>query len=339
MKLRRLFIAGLVLAAISPLSLQRMARADGPDAASQFGDNHFGVVLTGDAQQLVTLGMRWFLTYNSTAPANVPPGAVFVPFVPLLAGQPVPSDLASWVTTAPGSYWLFGNEPNVTKSDGELTGDQYAHLLHDANATIKQADPTAKIVGPNIINFDFTCTGCPGYPSGHSWMDDFLAAYQNDYDSLPPIDVWSIHTYPLDFENLPTVNASQMEDQLTEFRAYLDAIPGLAGAPIWDTEVGAHWGYEGLQWKDDGTGAVKAFPVGAFRTDLLLGYMQSLLGWMSTNSASLHLDHWFFLSTYIDAPEPWETVYAGINLMDGDNATAQLTPFGHLYRQLAGLSP
>lgn len=338
METRRLSVLALLFASICAIPSRALAQTGGPATAPAYGDARFGVTLTGDPQQLATLGTRWFITYSAIAPATMPPGAVFVPYVQLHANQPVPAGLSAEVAAAPGSSWLIGNEPNVTGSPGELTGDQYARLLHDAAAIIKQTDPTATIVGPNILNFDFTCTGCPGYPSGHAWMDDFLAAYQNDYGTLPPIDVWSIHTYPLDFENLPTDNAVQMEDQISAFRAYLDAVPGLAGAPIWDTEAGAHWGYEGLQWKDDGSGTVKAFPVGAFRTDLLLGYMQNLLTWMSTNGPALHLDHWFFFVTSMPSPEPWETVYGGINLLDGTGPNASLTPFGQLYQQLAAAS-
>ena len=304
----------------------------------QWGDSRFAVTLVGDLQQLVTLGARWFVSYTKGL-GSLPAGAVWVQYVDLQSGAPIPDDIAQRVSQYPGSYWLIGNEPNVRASPQQLTGDQYARDLHDLIPRIKGVDPSAKIVGPNVINFDFTCLDCPGFTSGHDWTDSFLAAYQSDFGSLPPIDVWSIHTYPLDWDNFPQVNTSIVENQLSEFRQYLDGKPGLAGAPIWDTELGTHWGFQGIDWHDDGTGSVKAFPVGSFQTDALLGYMQSVLDWLSTNGPALHIDRWFFFATYESRPESWETVYGGINLLDGSGPDARLTDFGRLYRRLSGLSP
>lgn len=327
----------LVLLAGLTTSGVRAARADAP-SAPWWGDERFGVYLMGDPQQLVTLGTRWFIG-NVAAGTPLPAGAIQSPEVGMAEAQAAPDALRQQVLAHPGAFWRMGNEPNVRKSSGEMTGEAYARALHDAVATMKATDPTAVIVGPNIINFDFTCILCPGYESGHQWMDEFISSYENDFGSLPPIDVWSIHTYPLDFAHFPQVNAHLMEDQLTEYRAYLDAIPGLQGAPIWDTEVGTHWGFDGLEWKDDGSGTVKAFPVGAYRADLLQGYMQELLGWLSANAEALNIQRWFFFATYVSNPEPWETTYGGVNLLDGPGPDAQLTPFGQLYRQLAGLTP
>ena len=335
---QHLVLVCLILATAGLAVPRRSAHADGP--ASPYGDDRFGVTLNGDPQQLLTLGVRWFITYDSSsAAAALPPGAVLVQYVPLGSAEPPAANLTVQVEAAPGSYWLLGNEPNVTGSAGELTGAAYARAFHDATVTIKQADPTAMIVAPNLLNFDFTCTACPGYTSGHAWLDSFLAAYAADYGGLPPVDVWAIHTYPLDFNNFPQANASLVEDQLQEFRTYLDAVPGLTGAPIWDTELGTHWGYEGLQWRNDSSGVTKAYPTGAFRTDLLLGYMQQVIGWLQANGPALQINRWFLFASHVATPEPWETVYGGIDLLDGDGPNAQLTPFGQLYRQLAGLSP
>ncbi|MGI8554390.1 MAG: glycosyl hydrolase [Dehalococcoidia bacterium] len=318
---------------------QQQVQAQQPAAAPVFGDERFGVTLTGDAQQLATLGSRWFITYSETPPpGTIPDSAVWVQYVGTSGSSPLPSNLAQRVAAHPGSSWLIGNEPNVwlSKSLEIQTGEQYARSLHDAVDVIKRTDPTAMIVGPNILNFDFTCVSCPGITSGHAWMDAFLASYQANYNGLPPIDVWSIHAYPLDFVHLPTVNFSLMEEQIIEYRAYLDAIPALAGMPIWVTEVGAIWGYEGLEWKDSGNGDFKAYPVGAFRTDLLLSYMRELLGWLSQNSSAMHIQRWFFFTTYYPG-EPWQAMGGGINLLDGAGPGAALSPFGSLYRQLASL--
>jgi putative glycosyl hydrolase len=311
-------------------------RIDRGEAASQYGDDRFGVTLFGNPQALLDLGVRWFIT--GTADSVVAPvGANWVQSVYFLGNDPVEPNLAQRVAAHPGSYWLMSNEPNAKGTAPEQTGEQYARSLHDAATKIKQADPSAKIVGPNIINFDFTCVECPGFASGHEWMDDFISAYQADFATLPPLDVWSIHTYPLDWKTFPQADAGLMEAQMLEFRKYLDGFPRLKGVPIWNTEFGTHWSFEGLKWQDDNSGNPRAVPVGSFRTDLMLAYEDSLVRWMMNNGPSLHLERWFFYSTYVGAPESWETVYGGMNLVDSSDAGAHLTPFGNLYRQLAGL--
>jgi len=53
-----------------------------------------------------------------------------------------------------------------------------------------------------------------------------------------------------------------MEQQLMDLRQYLDAIPAQRGKPIWDTELGVHWGYTGYGFQTiDGKSEVGGFPV------------------------------------------------------------------------------
>src|SRR6476619_2262138 len=67
------------------------AHAQTPNAGPVWGDDHFGVTLIGDPQQLATLGIRWFLTYDYGSSRQLPDGAVevrYVPFGYLLAVPP-----------------------------------------------------------------------------------------------------------------------------------------------------------------------------------------------------------------------------------------------------------
>ena len=43
------------------------------------------------------------------------------------------------------------------------TAAQYATQLSYYATTIKGADPTARIVGPNALNWDYTCSDCTDY--------------------------------------------------------------------------------------------------------------------------------------------------------------------------------
>ncbi|MGI8552113.1 MAG: glycosyl hydrolase [Dehalococcoidia bacterium] len=335
MQRRRALILAIVLAVMllqNGLSVQ----AGGSGLAMQFGDDRFGVALRGSLLQAYTLGTRWFINCGASK-LSPPAGTIWVPCVRLDSSTIDARALRDRVETNHGAYWLMGNEPNVSGAAQALSGEVYARALHDAAAIIKTADPTARMVGPNILNFDFTCVACPGYESGHAWMDRFLSAYQAAYGDPPPLDIWSIHTYPLDFAHLPQTNAGLVEEQLRAFRSYLDLIPAFAGSPIWDTEFGTIWGYDGLEWRDEGNGVVRAYSVGDYRSDLLLEYMQEVCTWLVENGPALHVDRWFFYVSYADGHEPWESVYGGINLLDGPGADARLTSFGQLYRELAGL--
>jgi hypothetical protein len=332
-------VAGFVAAILALVSVapNPPARAGAPAASPSFGDDRFGITLKGDPQQLLTLGVRYF-THDDWGLSAIPPGTTWVQYVSFVAKPPSRDALEEHVAAWPGSYWLMSNEPNATGSDEVETPADYARDLHDTVALIKGVDPSAQIVGPNVINFDFTCINCPGYTSGHEWMDAFLDAYRSAYGSAPPIDVWAIHTYPLDWDNVPQVDTPLVEDQLVEFRQYLDARPAMAGMPIWDTEVGTEWGFDGIVWLPDTSGATKAFPIGSYDADKLLAFMTDFLSWLATNGPSMRIDRWFMYCSY-SGPQPFATVYGGINLFDGDLAGARLTTFGQRYRQLAGLSP
>src|SRR5206468_3315693 len=139
-----------------------------------------------------------------------------------------------------------GNEPNLPGQDdvGALT---YAQQLHTFAARLREADLRAKIVAANPMNWDAECIGCggSGFVTGHAWASRFLDVYRRMYGSPPPIDVWGVHSYDLDWRHTPMVDEAPLESDLLAMRADLDAIPSERGKPIWVTEFGVVWGYEG----------------------------------------------------------------------------------------------
>src|SRR5207249_4670288 len=128
---------------------------------------------------------------------------------------------ANQAKASPGTPWMTSNEPNVPGQDN-ITPQLYSDFLKQASTAIKGADPTAVLVGPNVLNWDVTCTGCAGYPSGHSWSDQFLADYRSRYGALP-LNVWGMHAYSLDYEHLPLTDAGTDQAQLVGARTWLDA--------------------------------------------------------------------------------------------------------------------
>lgn len=292
--------------------------------------DRFGVVEPEPQQaaaSMAALGLRWYLDYSYST-ANIPPGVQKALKVQTRKRSPA-ADLAAAARGRPGSAWLIGNEPNVPGQD-DVSPEAYADTFNYYVTTIRAADPTAVIVGPEMLNFSFTCEGCGGFTAGAAWVEGFRKAYLSNYGGEPPIDVWSIHTYDLKWSQLPQGDYTLQTEQIAQFRAYVDSLPAHRGKPIWLTEFAVVWGYDDVNFDQTGKEPVVR-PAGAFRTDHLLSYIQSMADWLSSRSTSLNIQRWFIFATH--APkEPWASAPSGIGLLTEDN---RLTEFGTLYRTLA----
>lgn len=287
------------------------------------------------------MSVSWYLDYG--AGGSVSPELNKLRAIMLESGFHPYSDseITAMVSAAPGSYFQIGNEPNIF-GNAVHQPSGYADALSYYATRIKAADPTAKIVGPNILNFDFTCVGCGGYTAGHVWLDQMRQAYVSKYGTEPPIDIWAIHQYPLDWLNFPTVNDKILTQDLEAFRTYLDSIPAHSGSEIWITEFGLHWGFEGLQYQKDGTtepcdpGTVERCwpgPVGEYQTNQVIGFLDRLTSYYKNNSDRLKLTKWFlWRHHHIFGPNPTGT--NGLTLFDSFFAGGQLTTVGNAYRDL-----
>lgn len=185
------------------LASTRSAPQQAPSPYAPVADDRFGVVLTDNSDSprtLDLLGLSWYLDYTMDT-RSVPAGAVKALKLQTSA-PPAVSEVQTAARSYPSAYWIIGNEPNAPSQDA-IEPEAYARVFQRYAAAIKEADPGARIAGPEILNFDYTCSGCPGFPSGRQWLEAFLAAYQRLYGQDPPVDVWTIHTYDLDWERLP----------------------------------------------------------------------------------------------------------------------------------------
>jgi len=79
-----------------------------------------------------------------------------------------------------------------------------------------------------------------------------------------------------------------------------------------------------------------AAPLGLYRTDLLVRWINDLFGWLESHHAALRIERAYLFST-IPVRELWATAPAGIGLFDP--TTAALTPMGQAYRARALGSP
>lgn len=180
--------------------------------------------------------------------------------------------------------------------------------------------------------------GCAGFVSGQEWTAQLLAAYQKQYGSSPPLDVWGIHTYSITWDQLPMVNAARDIQQLQELRRYLSSQTAERQKPIWLTEFGVIWGFEGYQFVGDGECANRSHclgPEGRFRDDLIAAYLNTLLDWLTANADGHNIERWFLYTSY-GGREPYASTYAGISLLTAGGTDAVLSAFGEQYRHAVG---
>lgn len=306
-----------------------------------YSDPSYGVVVTTDGppetirQVLDRTNLRWWYRYqlqDGPAPYHQ------VQLASARAGMQDLDAIRSRAAARPGSYWLLGNEPNVPGQD-DISPEDYAVAFAQMVAAIKEADPEARVVAPNVLNWEETCLACPGITQGMAWVDRFLRAYQRLYGEAPPIDVWGIHPYQVDWVHLPQTDADHVRRELVALRAYLDGDPAQRGKPIWVTELGVLWGYDGLVWTEESPGVWKALPVGAYREDLLEAWLSGLLDWLESEGRALGVERWFLYSSS-PQPEPYSPVGSGVYLLDGQGSGAGLTRTGLLYAcRAARLAP
>ena len=298
---------------------------DGAFAPGITGDPRYGVVMAGpstDDPHYVAAALQALHagSWYSFGGADMGlPGEMAVIRPGTDMGQ-----LAARVQANPGQAWLIGNEPNVPGQD-DLTPGQYADFLHQAAQTIKAADPAAQLVGPNVLNWDRTCGGCGGglRASGHAWSDAFLTTYRQRYGPVP-LDAWGIHTYTLDWDHLPMIDAAANEADLAAARSWL-AASGLT-ASLWLTEFGVVWAYGGKQQLASG----KFAPVGPYRDDLVNAYIDSTTSWLAAPGSGV--SRWLLYAS-TPPPEPYATGAAGVALLQPGSLT--LTSAGQRYRAAA----
>jgi len=295
------------------------------------------LIASGSARdwQVQNLGATWFIDFDSD-PGDAPPGTHKVPFIQVAPRiERIPPDrLATMVAAAPGSYWYIGGEPNVPQQ-GNMTPEAFVDEFDYYTTEIRAADSSARIMGPSILNWDFTCTGCSGFRSGESWMRSFIDAYAASHGGdAPLVDVWSLDAYPLTWDTVPMTYLQIVRDQILGFRQYLaDEVPGHSSTPIWVTELASHWAFSGWAIEDS---ALAIPPDLDIETDYLWdemeGYMDGILGWLKSEGPDINVDRWFFFKGYVDIEASRTEGYAGIYLYENGEEGASLNQLGEVYR-------
>ena len=125
------------------------------------------------SRALQQLNADWYLNFSSAA-SNVPSGRSMLIYIPVIPICPVltASEIQAIADSKPGPIWYVSGEPNIFYSVDDLIED-----LRYYYTEIKSVVSTARITGPAILNWDFTCIGCGGCQSGQSWMNGLVNRY------------------------------------------------------------------------------------------------------------------------------------------------------------------
>ena len=333
-----------------PLGARRPAALPGTDLTDAFrpakdfaagraaGDGRYGVIVlhadTADhaGNVLARTGAGSYLDYRAD-PAGAPPGAEKAAVV-RPGNAPTAAALTAQAARHPGAAWVIGNEPNTGLQDN-LSPGAYARFFDRTVTAIRAGDASARIVAPNTLNFDFRCRGCAGDDlTGREWIDGFRAAYRELRGVEPPIDIWGIHAYEIDWIDPPMTDARVMQRQLEGLRAYLDAIPAHRGRPIWLTEFAIIWGYDDWRLETGRDGEYLVAPAGRFRSDLAEAFLVEALDWLETRGQEIGVERWFVFADH-GIPDPIFTTFAGISLMEAADARSDLTRLGRVFRRRA----
>ncbi|MDE2767220.1 MAG: glycosyl hydrolase [Chloroflexota bacterium] len=333
-----------------PLGMRRPAELPDTDLTDAFlpatdvasrssaGDLRYAVIIlrghdSGRVRNvLARTGAHSYLDYT-TSLDDSPPGTEKMAVV-RPSSEPAAAELRAKAARHPGTAWAIGNEPNTSLQD-DLSPQAYAAFFDRVVTAIREGDPSARIVAPNTLNFDFRCRGCAGDDlTGREWIDGFRAAYRELRGGEPPIDIWGIHAYEIDWIDPPMTDASVLQAQLEDLRAYLNKIPAHRGSPIWLTEFAIIWGYDDWRFSEGPDGELLVAPAGRFRSDLIEAFLAEALDWLELHGPQLGVARWFVFADH-GVPDPIFTTFAGISLLESPNARSDLTRLGRILRRRA----
>jgi len=214
-------------------------------------------------------------------------------------------------------WWAMSNEVN-DRGQANQSATEFARIYLKYHKNLKIGDPTCKVMGPSILNWDFVSTSV--YQSGKSWYEEFRQAWYNDPECreyslenygipYPPMDAFNFHTYDLrGVQGTPYAPESweYCRDQILLCYNDLQNYPETAGKKIWLTEFG------GLRSPNMTVAADRA---------------GGLILWMRQQP---FIQRWFLFFIHNDYYGSWPA----LNLLDD---YGNLTPYGRMCRDFAWL--
>jgi hypothetical protein len=122
------------------------------------------------------------------------------------------------------TYWSIGNEPDIFTQQGyadfDYTTAQFNREWRAIALAMKAADPTIKLMGPELHQWNNSLAATPKDSSGRDWMTEFLKA-NGDL-----VDVVTVHRYPMYSPNGP-VRAADLRANTRRWTGEVDYLRGL----------------------------------------------------------------------------------------------------------------
>jgi hypothetical protein len=151
-------------------------------------------------------------------------GAMPIISVRLLGGKPeTAAELVRYTNIQKKygvTYWSIGNEPNIytllKQADYEYTPDNLNKDWRPIALAMKAADPTIKLMGPELSQWNETYDATPKDPAKRDWMTEFLKA-NGDL-----VDVVSVHRYPMFSPTNGPVTVQQLRENTRKWVAEVE---------------------------------------------------------------------------------------------------------------------
>jgi len=156
-------------------------------------------------------------------------GAMPTISVRMLDGDPqVAADLVEYTNIRKNygvEYWSIGNESNIYTQLGQADYDYTVDNLNEDWRAIaiamKEADPTIKLMGPELSQWNDSYETTPKDSAGRDWMTEFLKA---NGDLL---DVVTVHRYPMHSPSNGAVTVQQLRENTRKWVAEIEYLRSL----------------------------------------------------------------------------------------------------------------
>jgi hypothetical protein len=123
------------------------------------------------------------------------------------------------------TYWSIGNEPNLftqlKQADYDYTTEHLNEEWRAIALAMKAVDPTIKLMGPELSQWNSSYDGTPKDSSKRDWMTEFLKA-NGDL-----VDIVSVHRYPLHSPTNGPVTVQQLRENTRKWVAEVEYLRGL----------------------------------------------------------------------------------------------------------------
>ena len=122
-------------------------------------------------------------------------------------------------------YWSIGNEPNLytqrKQADYDYTTENLNKDWRAIALAMKAADPTIKLMGPELSQWNSSLEATPKDSAGRDWMTEFLKA-NGDL-----VDIVTVHRYPMYSPKNGPVTAQQLRENTRNWVAEVEYLRGL----------------------------------------------------------------------------------------------------------------